>query len=180
MASQPFRPSDAPLPSYGTQPPLQFVSSSFTVQEQVGGQPYGGGGYGAGPSTSAYAPVPNAYGGQSFGGPAVPMGRQQVGTLFAASASFDDEPPLLEGAPCSACYALLLSCACDVLRLAAELGIDVPHILRKTRSMLRPFRTDPSLCDDGDLMGPLIFALLLGSAQLLVRPPPSGAVLAPG
>ena len=44
----------------------------------------------------------------------------------------------------------------------------MPHILRKTRSMLRPFRTDPSLCDDGDLMGPLIFALLLGSAQLLV------------
>lgn len=62
---------------------------------------------------------------------------------------------------------MLMSSGLDV-RLPLELGIDIPHILRKTRSMLRPFRTDPSLCDDGDLMGPLIFALLLGSAQLLV------------
>ncbi len=51
----------------------------------------------------------------------------------------------------------------------AELGIDVVHIVRKTRSMLRPFRADASLCDDGDLTGPLLFALLLGSCQLLVR-----------
>ena len=111
MASQPFRPSDAPPQGYGSQPPLQFVSSSFTVQEQLGGQPYGGGGYGAGPSTSAYAPVPSAYGGQSFGGSAMPVGRQPVGTLFAASASFEDEPPLLEGAP--ACVVVLPVCTSD-------------------------------------------------------------------
>ena len=56
-----------------------------------------------------------------------------------------------------------------VRRGRAELGIDLPHILRKTRSMLRPFRADPSLCDDGDLSGPLLFAFALGSCQLLAR-----------
>ena len=51
----------------------------------------------------------------------------------------------------------------------AELGIDLPHILRKTRSMLRPFKADPALCDDGDLSGPLLFAFALGSCHLLAR-----------
>jgi hypothetical protein len=35
--------------------------------------------------------------------------------------------------------------------------------------MLRPFRADPALCDDGDLAGPLLFAFALGSCHLLAR-----------
>jgi hypothetical protein len=63
-------------------------------------------------------------------------------------------------------------------RARAELGIDLPHILRKTRSMLRPFRADPALCDDGDLAGPLLFAFALGSCHLLARGGCAGAVSA--
>jgi hypothetical protein len=35
--------------------------------------------------------------------------------------------------------------------------------------MLRPFRADPALCDDGDMSGPLLFAFALGSCHLLAR-----------
>jgi len=35
--------------------------------------------------------------------------------------------------------------------------------------MLRPFKADPALCDDGDLSGPLLFAFALGSCHLLAR-----------
>lgn len=63
-----------------------------------------GGAYGGpvGPTSSAYPPPHTAYGAQSFGGLSGPVGRQQLGSLYAASASFDDEPPLLEGAGCRA------------------------------------------------------------------------------
>jgi len=47
----------------------------------------------------------------------------------------------------------------------------VLHILRKTRAILRQpfFKADPSLCDDGDLAGPLLLAVLLGASHLLAR-----------
>lgn len=103
MASHQFRPQDPPPLGYGAQPPLQFVASSFSAQEQGVSQPLGGG-YGGpmGASTSSYPHAHAAYGGPSFDGPSGTMGRQMVGTMFAASASFDDEPPLLEGerTPC--------------------------------------------------------------------------------
>jgi hypothetical protein len=66
----------------------------------------------------------------------------------------DDEPPLLE-----------------------ELGINVEHILLKTKAVVLPFRrfhrhsaliSDPQLIvEDADLAGPLAFALLLGGELLL-------------
>ena len=168
MAAHQFRPSDLPpLNAAGFSapqaPPLQFVQSSFTSQQQEGGA-QAPPAYSTAASSSSFAyPQPSgAYGaGASFAMPA--FGRPGG---FAASASFEDEPPLLEGAAFAVRCAL---CAWPALTRRAELGIDVPHILRKTRSMLRPFRLDASLCDDGDLTGPLLFALLLGSSHLLVR-----------
>lgn len=60
------------------------------------------------------------------------------------SYSFDDEPPLLE-----------------------ELGIDVGQILRKSTAMLRPHGLPPETLLDGDLIGPVLFCLLLATAHLL-------------
>lgn len=60
--------------------------------------------------------------------------------------NFDDEPPLLE-----------------------ELGINFSHIRQKTISVLTPFRKlDPSIINDNDLVGPLVFGFLLGFTLLLV------------
>ena len=57
---------------------------------------------------------------------------------------FDDEPPLLE-----------------------ELGIDVGSILRKSTAMLRPHGLRAEALVDGDLIGPVLFCLLLATAHLL-------------
>ncbi|PSC76290.1 integral membrane Yip1-family isoform B [Micractinium conductrix] len=62
----------------------------------------------------------------------------------AAFGSFDDEPPLLE-----------------------ELGIDIPSILRRTRSVLT-FQLSGHDMEHLDMGGPLIFMALLGFAHLLV------------
>lgn len=50
---------------------------------------------------------------------------------------------------------------------AAELGIDIPAILRRTRSVLT-FRLSGHDMEHLDLGGPLIFMALLGVAHLLV------------
>ncbi|XP_047141432.1 protein YIPF5 [Hydra vulgaris] len=61
------------------------------------------------------------------------------------SASFEDEPPLLE-----------------------ELGINFDHIGLKTKSVLNPFQQpDPNIMDDTDLAGPLVFCLAFGAFLLL-------------
>lgn len=74
---------------------------------------------------------------------------------------FDSEPPLLE-----------------------ELGINFDHIKKKTIAVLNPFtkrfvvqyfvllttkRLDPEILTDCDMAGPIVFGLLLGFSQTLVR-----------
>ncbi|CAM6099825.1 unnamed protein product [Calypogeia fissa] len=58
--------------------------------------------------------------------------------------AFEDEPPLLE-----------------------ELGINIHQIVRKTMTVLNPFRINPDLHEDADLSGPFIFCMLFGLCQLL-------------
>lgn len=144
MASQPYRPD--PRSAYAPPPPLAFVPSSFgdgSAAAPLHPPPYAASSSSAGSfAASSYAPPP------SFGGGfALPQATSYAARpTFGAPPSFDTEPPLLE-----------------------ELGIDLRHILRKTRSMLRPTGADASLCDDGDLAGPLVFAAALGATHLLVR-----------
>lgn len=52
--------------------------------------------------------------------------------------------------------------------MPAELGIDIPAILSRTRSILT-FRLAGHDMDHLDMGGPLIFMALLGFAHLLVR-----------
>ena len=79
-------------PAYAAQPPpLAFVASSFSEAQQA---PVGG----AGGSFAAAYPPPAAYGpaGGSFG---LPQSSYGAAAGFASGAtSFEDEPPLLEGA----------------------------------------------------------------------------------
>lgn len=58
-----------------------------------------------------------------------------------------DEPPLLE-----------------------ELGINVPVIFQRTILLLNPLKAVPkTLMEEGDLAGPLLYCLILGSCLFLVR-----------
>lgn len=156
------------------QAPLAFVPSSFEAapEAQHAPQPHQhrgppGGGYAADPSFSRpsfaapsfaqslsqphYAPPPYGappparFSALPASGSSGELYRHPVGGAVG-HATFDDEPPLLE-----------------------ELGIDLRHILRKTRSMLTPFAADAALCDDADLAGPLVFAAALGVCHLLAR-----------
>lgn len=95
------------------------------------------------PSFAAAYPPPPAYGGGGFAGAGFASGGSPF--VGAGVARFEDEPPLLE-----------------------ELGIDIPLILRKTRSVLNPVRSNATLLDDGDLGGPLVFCFMLGAVQLLM------------
>ena len=52
--------------------------------------------------------------------------------------------------------------------LLEELGVNVEHILAKTKAVLTPLKAfDEHLMDDTDLAGPLCFCLLLGFSLLL-------------
>jgi hypothetical protein len=135
----------------------------------------GGGGYG-----TAYAPPPPQH-------------------AASAYASFDEEPPLLEGEVATAlCFQCTVSfsilCKADtstapcalkermlpplLLSLqpttthdapaAAELGIDIPAIMTRTRAILLHRMRSPCL-DELDFGGALIVLLLLGGLHLLVR-----------
>jgi protein YIPF5/7 len=62
----------------------------------------------------------------------------------------------------------------DEAPLLEELGINVEHILLKTRAVVVPFsrfggdQLDPSvICKDADLAGPVAFALMLGGEMVL-------------
>ena len=96
------------------------------------------------PSTSSAAnPLPF----MSFDIPAQSNSTPPIftGPIGGSSASFEDEPPLLE-----------------------ELGINTRQIWRKTLSILHPLRSaDPSLHADADLSGPFLFLLSFGLFQLL-------------
>ncbi|EDV19327.1 uncharacterized protein TRIADDRAFT_5826, partial [Trichoplax adhaerens] len=75
----------------------------------------------------------------------VPSGNIDNNAAQVKHTSFDDEPPLLE-----------------------ELGINFQHIVQKTGHVLNPFRhIEPSIMDDTDMAGPLVFCLLLGATLLL-------------
>lgn len=114
------------------------------------------------------------------------------GRSAAAYGSFEDEAPLLEGGcttqrhrPTDACMQHPGSLRCNwrsassVLTVAAaglpstsdlpaaELGIDIPAILSRTRSILT-LRLSGHDMDHLDLGGPLIFMAMLGAAHLLV------------
>eukprot|EP00245_Coleochaete_scutata_P011873 TRINITY_DN4497_c0_g1_i1.p1 TRINITY_DN4497_c0_g1~~TRINITY_DN4497_c0_g1_i1.p1 ORF type:complete len:259 (+),score=31.21 TRINITY_DN4497_c0_g1_i1:92-868(+) len=68
--------------------------------------------------------------------------------------TFEDEPPLLE-----------------------ELGINIPHITKKTLSILNPLRLNTDLHDDGDMSGPIIFCVIFGLCQLLHQKVHFGVIL---
>lgn len=85
MASQPYRP-DAPAMR-----PLTFVPSSFSAAEAgVAPLPVSG-------SFAAAYPPPVSFGGGAFGQPHS-AGFGAAASAFGGAPSFDDEPPLLEGA----------------------------------------------------------------------------------
>lgn len=66
------------------------------------------------------------------------------GGPIGGSATFEDEPPLLE-----------------------ELGINTLLIWRKTVSMLNPFRIDATIHEDSDLSGPFLYIVAFGLFKLL-------------
>jgi len=166
MASHQYQPSSAPPVA-----PLAFLPSSFALQEATGELPPPFVGGAAGGAAGFGYPPPPAFGGAAFGGGSAsgypPMKRGGSMSTFGAH-SFDDEPPLLEGTPVREPRAR------GGPDPRAELGIDVVHIFKKTRATLRQpwFRADSSaLEDDGDLAGPLLYAVLLGVSHLLARCP---------
>lgn len=122
MAHQPYRPAPSGVPAGGgfaAPPPLQFVASSFSAEAQQSAAS------GAGGSFAAAYPPPSGFGGAagggSFGLPQTSYGAPPVGGFVGgASASFDDEPPLLEGAralasalPCAARAHAAARVSCD-------------------------------------------------------------------
>jgi len=68
--------------------------------------------------------------------------------------AFEDEAPLLE-----------------------ELGINISQILKRTRTVLNPFRINPDLHEDADLSGPIMFCMLFGLCQLLAGKVHFGVIL---
>ena len=101
--------------------------------------------------------------------------------------TFEDEAPLLEGAICSIttilatesflilnflhpspCGNYFFSQQLFIFLLYAELGIDIPAILSRTKSILT-FRLSGHDVDSLDLGGPLVYMACLGIAHLLVR-----------
>ena len=95
MASHAFQPGPAPLP---------FLPSSFAAPQPGGAEPpppqYGGS-VGGAAGGGAYGFQPAGFGGPSFGASTfdAPMRRGGSMNSFGATHSFEDEPPLLEGAP---------------------------------------------------------------------------------
>jgi hypothetical protein len=98
--------------------------------------------------------------------------------------TFDDEAPLLEGASCIAfripckgekrffnhlaATAFFLTSTTFCFFFDTELGIDIPAILSRTKSILT-FRLSGHDVDSLDLGGPLVYMACLGVAHLLVR-----------
>lgn len=106
------------------------------------------------PSMKMFMPVPNTNG---TGDPTTTGGASGA-AIHDSECDFENEPPLLE-----------------------ELGINIPHIIMKTKAVVVPFQrmtggsggntsgfVDPAvIIEDADLAGPLALALLLG-LELLV------------
>ena len=93
MASDQYR---QPLPGCVGPAPLPFVASSFVSPGEAGEAPppYVSGAVGA---YGAYPPAPG-FGGPSFASFDQPLRKGGSMMAFGGTHSFDDEPPLLEGA----------------------------------------------------------------------------------
>jgi len=106
-----------------------------------------------GPMNSSYNPnfnsVPlsssssSSIGGAMTGGP-IGGGGIQGGPMGGGGPDYEDEPPLLE-----------------------ELGVNIDHIIAKTKAVMNPARIDEHLMDDTDMAGPLVFGLILGVSLML-------------
>ncbi|KAH7445632.1 hypothetical protein KP509_01G018700 [Ceratopteris richardii] len=81
-------------------------------------------------------------------------GPPSTGGILHNSGLFEEEAPLLE-----------------------ELGIDTSQIMRKTRSVLNPFRLKSDLHEDADLSGPFVIFMLFGLFQLLAGKLHFGVIL---
>lgn len=86
--------------------------------------------------------------------PAAYGGPISTSTSAGGSASFDDEEPLLD-----------------------ELGIHPDQIWKKTKSILNPFRVNPTVHIDSDLSGPIVLYLSFGLFQLLAGKLQFGVIL---
>mmetsp|Transcript_16523 Transcript_16523/g.32908 ORF Transcript_16523/g.32908 Transcript_16523/m.32908 type:complete len:292 (-) Transcript_16523:32-907(-) len=122
-------------------------------QQQQQQQQYHGGPVGGGPNgpniSSSYNPnfVSQGMSGNMSGGMTGSMssGPMAPGGAQGTFDDYDNEPPLLE-----------------------ELGVNVPHIIAKTKAIMTPMTApDSHLYDDTDMAGPLCFALLLGVTLML-------------
>ncbi|CAM6034431.1 unnamed protein product [Sphagnum compactum] len=99
--------------------------------------------------------MPFDLGAPSSGNVAPPSGRLSYGGGSGNGfGAFEDELPLLE-----------------------ELGINIPQIMRRTITVLNPFRVNPDLHEDADLSGPIIFCVLFGVCQLLAGKLHFGVIL---
>ena len=98
----------------------------------------------------------------------------------AAYGTFEDEAPLLEG-KLAICHiyvfgpsfyfptnSLQKQCLISSVFHSAELGIDIPAILGRTKSILT-FKLSGHDVDDLDLGGPLVYMAALAISHLLVR-----------
>lgn len=188
VAQQPLHNSSNQLNSSGSDwysPPSQEQHASFQYQQPIASSaPYVGGNtannaYGtpqiypmSTPATTPFmAPSAGSQGGAMFLPPqpsmmmppynSSEMNMNTIGNFPTTTPSrgyndlddFSNEPPLLE-----------------------ELGVNVEHIIMKTKAVVVPFRrfakhnalVEPSMIvEDADLAGPLAFALLLGGELLL-------------
>jgi hypothetical protein len=152
----------------GPQPPS--VSSSYTDSAKISSDQRGGnafpnststGSIGSGGSKGSFGASPAStddLGGLSgaIGGgapmkgavPGAPMSGNATGVSSYNEVDFENEPPLLE-----------------------ELGVNIPQILKKTKTVILPLghtaSIDTHLMDDDDLAGPLVYGLMLGGELLL-------------
>ncbi|KAK3262689.1 hypothetical protein CYMTET_28465 [Cymbomonas tetramitiformis] len=142
---------DAP-PSQASASSIPFMSfdgSASNVDPYAGGFASGAppiGTIGSGPPSGGFRSGPPS-GGFRSGPPSNGFGGswQPPPPISTSYNSFDEEPPLLE-----------------------ELGIDPALVFRKSLAILNPLKLDATLMDDGDLSGPLLYGLALGSCHLLV------------
>lgn len=132
-----------------------------------------------------YSQAPGSYSNNQYQYAPPPMA-QHTATAYA---SFEDEPPLLEGTsadqhelrqlqvphncpqqtralPLPGTALHLMNLLADVL--FAELGIDIPSILSKTKAIVL-HQMKSSTLDELDFGGALVFLLALGCLHLMVR-----------
>eukprot|EP00743_Colponemidia_sp_Colp-15_P003406 GILK01003680.1.p1 GENE.GILK01003680.1~~GILK01003680.1.p1 ORF type:complete len:308 (+),score=29.76 GILK01003680.1:48-971(+) len=166
------QPYGAPQQPYGApqQPSnLQFFSSPFATTHNSN-------------QNAAPRPQSNPFGApsqQSFGAPQQPYGapekpysapQQSSNLQFFSSPFATINNSNQSAAPLSTAPQKMTTDDDDFLDeppLLEELGINLDHIVNKTRSVLYLRTVDESLLQDSDMAGPLLFALTLGFFLLL-------------